>query len=406
MTILGNDKVDMNAAVAAVREAAQGKDGAVFEGALMQLGTAIEQRVLAEYESLRNEHDVAVLAARGVRQLTSGESKFYAALSEAAKATNPVMALKELDVVVPQTIIEQVFEDLKTEHPLLDAINFVYGKGVTKWLVNTDEGEMATWSALTDEIVTEIASGFKEIDNTQNTLSAFLPVSKAMLELGPVWLDRYVRAVLSEALALGLENGVVNGKGQTTNLHEPIGMIRDMSQAVDQSSGYAEKAAVKITEITPKTMGALAAKISRTEKGKTRRVKDMILVVNPTDYLEKVMPATTVQLPGGGYASDQLPLRGCKIIQSDAVPSGKAIFGLGKKYAFVSGSPGGKDGFIDFSDHCKFLQNQRVYLTLLYGHGQPVDNNCFVVLDISELEPMCYPVRMINSGTDEADVQA
>lgn len=398
MPILNNNRETLTAAIAAVRETAQGNDATAFENAMMNFGNTIEQNVLAEYEALRDERDVAVLAARGVRQLTSEENKFYTAMATAASDKNPAMALKDMDVVMPQTIIEQVFDDLKTEHPLLDAINFVYGKGVTKWLVNTDEGEMATWGALTDEIVKEIASGFKEIDNTQNTLSAFLPIGKAMLELGPVWLDRYVRTALAEALALGLENGIVNGKGQTSNLHEPIGMMKDMSAAVDQSTGYKDKEAVAVTELTPQTMGALAARLTRTENGKPRKARNMILVVNPTDYLEKVMPATSKPLPGGGYTVDELPLKGCKIIQSDVVPSGKAVFGLGKKYSFVSGSPGGKDGFADVSDHCRFLQNQRVYLTALYGHGQPVDNNCFVVLDISGLKPLYYQVQVMDGA--------
>lgn len=405
MPILNNNRETLTAAIAAVREAAQGDNATAFEEAMMSFGNTIEQNVLAEYNALREERDVAVLAARGVRQLTSEENRFYTAMATAAHEKDPAMALKGMDVVMPQTIIEQVFDDLKTEHPLLDAINFVYGKGVTKWLVNTDEGEMATWGALTDDVVKEIASGFKEIDNTQNMLSAFLPISKAMLELGPVWLDRYVRTALTEALALGLENGIVNGKGQTTNLREPIGMLKDMSAAVEQETGYKDKEAIAVTELTPQTMGALAASLARTEKGKPRKAKNMILVVNHTDYLEKVMPATSKPLPGGGYSVDDLPLKDCKIIQSDVVPRGKAVFGLGKKYNFVSGSPGGKDGFMDVSDHCRFLQNQRVYLTALYGNGQPVDNNCFVVLDISGLKPLYYQVQMVD-GTTAADLEA
>ena len=52
-------------------------------------------------------------------------------------------------------------------------------------------------------------------------LTAFLPVGKAMLDLGPVWLDRYVRAVLADAAALGLEEGLINGTGKDM----PIGMV-------------------------------------------------------------------------------------------------------------------------------------------------------------------------------------
>lgn len=404
MTILDKSKTNLAVAVAAVSEAARGEDIAALEESLLGLGQTIEQNVLAEYENLRGERDTAVLAARGVRQLTSAENGWYKAIARAAEDKNPVMALQDLDVVMPETILNQVFEDLKQEHPLLDAVNFVYGKGITKWMFSTDGTQKATWGALTKDITDEISAGFKSIDISQNSLSAFLPVSKAVLALGPEWLDRYIRALLVETLALGLENGIINGKGQTENIKEPVGMIRDLKQAVDQSEGYKEKTAEKITRIAPATIGALVSKLCQNENGKPRKYNDLILVVNSVDYLEKVMPATTAMSPAGTYINNILPVS-CKVILSETVPSGKAIFGLGKRYAFVCGSPGGKEGFVDYSDHCNFLKNERVYLTMLYGHGQPLDNNCFTVLDISELEPLYYPVRMMESAT-AANIEA
>lgn len=38
-------------------------------------------------------------------------------------------------------------------------------------------------------------NGFDVINMKQFKLSGYIPVCKAMLDLGPVWLDRYVRTV-------------------------------------------------------------------------------------------------------------------------------------------------------------------------------------------------------------------
>lgn len=401
MVIKKNDNEKYQAAAGELREAAQGEDGAAFEAAAMRFAAAIEQSILAEAQQLAAaDADAALLAARGVRQLTSAERKYYNAVIGAMRDAHPMQALANLDVAMPETVIDQIFDDLETEHPLLAAIDFRNVGGVGRWLMNTNEEQKATWSALTAEIVKELSSGFKEIDVAQNKLSAFLPVSKAMLDLGPEWLDRYVRAVLAEALSLGLEDGVINGRGQNANIHEPIGMIRDMSASVSQSDGYAAKTAIAVTALDAATYGGLLATLSQTEKGIQRKVNNVILVVNPVDYFKKIMPATTYLTPGGAYVNNVLPFP-TEIIQSSCMTEGRAVIGIGDKYLFVGGI--GKDGITAFSDEVHFLEDERVYLSKLYGHGQPKDNNSFLLLDISGLEPVTLKVTNVTPAADNAN---
>jgi hypothetical protein len=111
------------------------------------------------------------------------------------------------------------------------------------------------------------------------------------------------------------------------------------------------------------------------------------MVVNPADYMEKVMPATTILTPQGTYVSDVLPFP-TKVIQSVGMPTGHAAVGLGKRYFLGLGSS--KEGLIDYSDHAQFLDDNRVYTTHLYGNGTPLDNNAFEYLDISGLEALSY----------------
>ena len=127
------------------------------------------------------------------------------------------------------------------------------------------------------------------------------------------------------------------------------------------------------------------------EKGQSRTVDSLILVVNPADYFSKVLPATQRPAPGGGYVST-LPFP-IEVIQSPAVAVGKAVFGMAKLYFMGSGIENG--GRILYSDDYRFLEDERVYLIKMYGHGFAMDDNAFVLLDITALQPTRYEVEVV-----------
>lgn len=358
-----------------------------FASTFMKFADHLQESIVKDAEDVVQSVDTNVLASRGVRQLTSKESEFYQKTIEAMKSPNPKQALTNLDVVMPETIIGAVFEDLEQEHPLLSAIDFTNTTGITKMLFNKHDKQLATWDALGTAIVEELTSGFELVDMTLSKLSAFIPVSKDMLDLGPNWLDRYVRTILGEAIAFGLEEAIINGTGKNM----PIGMNRDVSEDVSVSGGvYPEKAPVPVTSLDPKAFGELLATLSETPNGNPRKVSNVLMVVNPTDYLTKVMPATTIRGNDGLYRSDVLPFP-TKVVQSVQVPKGKAIIGLGHRYFMGIGTA--KSGKIDYSDDYRFLEDERVYLTKLYGHGQALDDNAFIYADISDLDPAVITVK-------------
>lgn len=350
---------------------------------------------LAKAEGIIQSVDTNVLVGRGVRQLTSKESEYYQKTIEAMKSSSPKQALTELDVVMPETIIDAVFDDLKEDHELLSVIDFQNTTGITKMLLNTNGKQLATWDALCSTIVTELTSGFKMIDMSLNKLSAFIPICKDMLDLGPKWLDRYVRTILGEAIAFGLEEAIINGTGKD----QPIGMNRQVQDDVSISGGvYPVKETVAITDLSPASYGKLLSTMTKLPKGSagediSRKVSSVIMVVNPTDYLLKIMPATTIRGTDGLFRSDVLPFP-TKVIQSVQVEEGKAVIGLAKRYFMGVGTA--KSGKIEHSDHYHFLEDERVYLTKLYGHGQALDNNAFVYADISGLEPANVKVEVTN----------
>lgn len=351
-----------------------------FEAGLHDLFQNIHDEIIAEAQNVRASADAAVLAQRGIRMLTSEEVKFYNGLIDAMKtsgAGNAMMALTDTDKTFPLTIVNQALDDMKQEHPLLDVVDTVSATGLMKFLVNTDTGDNATWGELEGAITKEIVSGFADFELGQFKLSAWMPISQDMLELGPNWLDTYIRTCLSEALAIGFENAIVTGTGKNM----PIGMDRQVGAGVVVTDGvYPKKDASPVTRLDPTTYGVLLSRISKTANGKQRAVRDLVLVVSPTDYYKIIMPATT-GFVNGQYVNDILPYP-TRVIVSVAVPVGDAILGMGKRYFL---GVGGKRG-IQFSDDYKFLEDKRYYKIVAYANGMPKDNNAFQRLDISGLK--------------------
>jgi hypothetical protein len=221
-----------------------------------------------------------------------------------------------------------------------------------------------------------------------------------MLDLGPAWLDRYVRAILFEAIANGLEDGIINGRGvaegnPAATIYEPIGMTKDLLN-YDVATGYADKVAIPVSDFSPENYGGLIAELAVGPNLLNRNVTEVLLVVNPVDYLTKIFPATVYQTPQGTYAKDIFPFP-TKVVQSAYIEQGKAIMGISKRYLAVLGT--GKDGKIEYSDEYKFLEDERYYLIKLYGTGRPLDNTSFLLLDISNIKPV-HPIVRVSDYVD------
>lgn len=360
-----------------------------FDEMMQRVGADLREEYDARLEEARRESDAAILAQRGVRQLTSEERKFFQGVIEAMKSVNPKQALTDPSLTFPVTTIDAVFDELQTRHPLLSRINFRPSGGAVELLMSTNGYQKAQWGKLCDDIVKELLAGFVKVDTMLLKLTAFLPVCRAALDLGPEWLDRFVREVLYEALANGLEYGIIAGTGKD----EPIGMIRQVGEGVTVTDGvYPEKTATAITDLRPETLGGILAAIAIDPSGKARQVRDVILVVNPADYFSKLFPATTVMAPDGTYRNDVLPYP-MTVIQSAAVTQGKAVIGIAYRYFAVAGTA--RDGRIEYSDHYRFLEDERVYTIRVYANGQPMDNTAFQVLDITGLTPLNWRVEMV-----------
>lgn len=380
-------------AVAALQSALQSGNEEEGKKAWGQVIDAITEKVRTDFEMYST--DTNVLAQRGYRQLTSEETEFYQNLAKAGKASDPKQAFTDLintDGGMPETIIEDVYRDLLEEHPLLDKITFQNVKYLTKWLLNDHTRQKAAWGQINGEITQEIESAFKGVEVTLLKLTAYAVIPQDMLDLGPSFLDNYIRTILKEALYVALEKAIVSGSGKD----EPIGLNRDIHEGVSfsTSTGYPEKTAIQVTNFLPANYGPLVAKLAVTEKGRMRSFDEVLMICNQVDYLNKIMPATTTLTTGGTYARDLFPFP-TEVVRSNEVKTGQAILCLPEEYFFGLGES--KDGKIEYSDEFKFLQDARTYKIKLHGNGRPYDNTVAIVLDISKLDPAYVVVKTAES---------
>lgn len=358
-----------------------------IQAAFEKFGQSIAASVQADFESANGDKNI--LMQRGFRVLTASEQKYYEAIIKAGKSSNPKQEMAGLlsDKIMPTTIIEDVYKDLTTEHPLLSRINFQSVEYLTRWILNDHTVQTAVWGEINEEITKEITSAFKTIEVAQCKLSAYALIEKDMLDLGPVFLDGYIRAFLKEAILKGLESAIISGTGKNM----PIGLNRDIHEGVAVTDGkYPEKTAVAVKSFLPEEYGAVLAKLAVTEKGSLRSFDQVTLICNQVDYLTKIMPATTVMTSVGTYVANLFPFP-TEVLRSNEVSTGKAIVCLPEEYFMGIGTS--KEGIIEYSDDFKFLEDKRVFKIKLHGMGKPYDNTVAIVLDISSLDPAYITVR-------------
>ena len=379
-------KLGNNTFAKELQVALQGDNAEVQEQAWANFSNAIVEEIKADAEIFAQSNDRTILASRGYRQLTSAEEKFYDKFIEASRCRNvqqAVVTLEDKDAIMPETIIEQIFEDLVEAHPLLAKVNFQNAQYATKIIMNDHSKQSAVWGEIDAEITKEITSAFKVLELAQNKLSAYAVIPMGLLDLGKTFLDAYIRRILVDAIACGLEDAIVKGDGDG----KPVGLMKKLTGALD--GVHQDKDAEVVKDFGVKSMGTLIAKMAKTEKGINRTVSGLTLICNANDYYTLVAPAVRVQNMSGAYVDNfAYPM---EVVISEAVPSGKAVLAMLDKYHVGLGFS--KDGQIEFSDEFKFLEDKRTYKIKTYANGRALDENSALVLDISGLEEATVKVK-------------
>lgn len=330
-----------------------------------------ENRILEEAQTFASDNNV--LQSRGQNVLTNKERKFFNAVIDEGGFTD--------DSILPETTQERVFEDVVQDHPLLQAIGIQNLGAVTEFIFSDPEFAYV-WGPLFGEIEGKLNAAFRKEKIEQLKLTAFIPIAKDMLKLGPAWVERYVRTIIVEAMKIGLEYGYVAGRGPNQN--EPVGLLKE----VDAESGAVsdKKSAGTLTFKPGRTtinelkgvVKKLAEKLDKDGEvsKQPRKVENrIIMVTNPFDTFD-IKANATIQNTNGAYVTN-LPFNPTQT-ESSFVPQGKVAFFVRGEYIAAVG------GAMDVKRYKETLamEDADLYIAKQFATGKPKDNNAAQVYDL------------------------
>ncbi|MDY0396783.1 phage major capsid protein [Virgibacillus halophilus] len=330
-----------------------------------------ENRILEEAQTFASDNNV--LQSRGQNVLTSDERKFFNAVIDEGGFTD--------DDILPKTTQERVFEDVVQDHPLLQAIGVQNLGAVTEFIFSDPELAYA-WGPLFGEIDGKLNTAFRKEKIEQLKLTAFIPIAKDMLKLGPAWVERYVRTIIVEAMKIGLEYGYVAGRGPSKN--EPIGLLKEVSSegAVTDKESVGELTFKPGRTTVNELKGVVKKLAEKLDKDgnvseQPRKVENrIVMVTNPFDTFD-VKANATIQNANGAYVTN-LPFNPTQT-ESVFVPQGKVAFFVRGEYIAAVG------GAMDVKRYKETLalEDADLYIAKQFATGKPKDNNAAQVYDLN-----------------------
>lgn len=328
------------------------------------------KNVLSEYRDSLN--DEQILINRGVlKPLTKEENKFFNEVVERG-------GFKGVEEAFPVTLIDDVLNRVRTEHPIISKIDVRNITGLAKVLIESNLKAKAFWGPIDSTIKQVILDGYKMSPAATAKLSGFIPVPKGYIELGPTWLATYVKEVLFEAMSASLEIGVVQGEG--VGKYEPIGMLMKLTGALDGK--HSPKSKIKLESFDALSLVGIRAALASAKQDNG----EVEVLVNPLTYYSKVFKALAFRADNGVWVNDRLAT-GENIIPSHAVPEDTLIVGVLKNYFLAVSS----DVKITEYKETLAIEDMDLYIAKFFGTGTPKNPNSFLVADLSTVEGIAIP---------------
>ncbi|MGE7766662.1 phage major capsid protein [Peribacillus sp. NPDC096540] len=371
MTIKFNNFAEKKQAFAkATQEGSAEEQSAALNNMLEALAQDVQGDIMNQVNT--SMLDRSIMQARGANVLTSEETKFFNVVIEEG-------GFKDTETL-PKTTQERIFDDLVEGHPLLQQLGIQNLGAVTEFIYGDPEGA-AVWGPLFGDIQGQLNATFRKESISQLKLTAFIPLSNDMLKLGPVWVERYVRTMISEAMSVGLERGYVAGTGKDM----PIGLLKDLKGSVVDGE-YPDKKSSGTLKFEPgrKTINELKGvveklsirKVGKDEEEKVRNVAGkVVMIVNPFDNFS-IQANATVQNAAGIYVTS-LPFNPT-ITESMFVPKGKVVFFIRGEYIAAVGGAMEVKKF----DQTLAMEDATLYIAKQYATGKPKDNYAVQVYDL------------------------
>lgn len=280
--------------------------------------------------------------------------------------------------LLPQTTIDKIFEDLIAEHPLLQEIG-LQTTGLRLRILKSDPSGQAIWGKIFGEIKGQLDAAFSEEELTQSKLTAFVVIPNDLLEYGPVWVERFVRAQITEAFAVALEAAFVAGDGND----KPIGLNRQVQAGVTVTGGVypIKEVAGTLTfanaTTTVNELTEVMKRLSVKENNKPANVSGkVVLLVNPADSWDVKSKYTS--LNANGVYITALPFN-LRVVESEFVTAKTVIaFVSGRYNAYVGGGIN-----IQAYNQTLALEDCMLYTAKQFAYGKADDNKAAALYNLN-----------------------
>ena len=383
------DKLDTNKLIQQMNEATAEQKSAVIIEAIASINEQnneeLVQRIQAEAQQAKADEEYR--AKLGLRTLTQEETKFYQMIMDPKQA----LTADQIDII-PTTIIDNTLEELRRDSGLLSLVNLAPA-GVRKWLSAEYTGK-AAWGTLDSKIASELSASIKSFNIEVGKLSAFLVIPKSIRDLSLPFVDRYFMAILAQVMREGLEDGVLNGKGDKHQ--QPVGLFYKLNQYTQEGTATEKTYVTTLTGFSP---FELATPLAALTKNGQRTVSEVYLICNPEEYFKYVAPALYFRDQNGAFVTSSfLPIH---VIQTPQCAKGKA--GLAIKGHYHLGLTGVK---VNEYKETKAIEDADLFIAKAYANGLATDNDVCYCFNPQKLVPLYQPTPAAASIPEAASVMS
>jgi HK97 family phage major capsid protein len=271
-------------------------------------------------------------------------------------------------LTIPQVVIDRIMDivgDYSTLYPLVDKIKV---KGTARILIDTDTTP-ATWIEQTGTIPTGNVGTITNVDFDGFKVGKITFVDNAILQDSIINLDDYVTKKIARAIALALDNAILNGTGSTYK--QPEGIIPNIPQA-------------NLVTVTSGRLIDIIKPIAKIDTGDDS-IGEIVAVMKRSTYYDKFLEYS-INVNAEGNVVGKLPnlsspdLLGLRVVFNNHMPADKVLFGEYEKYTLVER----EDITIDKSEHVKFAEDQMAFRGKGRFDGKPTKPSAFVLVTLGE----------------------
>ena len=312
--------------------------------------------------------------------LTADEIKFVNEVSTDSSLDKP----SSTDILVPESVIDRVMEDLSTDHPLLGVIG-LKNNGIRLKFLSSDASGAAVWGDFMGDIQGQLKAKFGKESSIQSKLTAYMVLPKDLKDFGAGYIMNYITTEIREAMANAAESAFLSGDG----VKKPIGLDRDLSAGVAASDGsgtitYPAKKPVDTLTLSnskefAKQIAEVMIKLSKKENGKPQNISGkVIFVMSPAQHY-RLEAQAMVQNQAGAFVT-ALPFN-MKVVESQfQADDTTTVFVQGRYDAYEAGNM-----TITAFDQTLAFEDEMLYTVKHFYYGKARDNNAALVykLDFS-----------------------